>query len=88
MKKLMTITAVLSMSVGAFAGCGKIETTEGKLKSFDAETKVLVVEGKDGTTKNVTLTPTAKGADKAEKMVGKDVKISSSHGKVQSIEKA
>jgi hypothetical protein len=88
MKNILILASVLALSLNAFAGCGKIETTEGKLKSFNAETKVLVVEAKDGSSKNITLTAGAKGADKADKLVGKDVKVSTSHGKVQSIEKA
>lgn len=88
MKKILSLAAVLSLSLGsAYAGCGKIDTTEGKLKSFDAGTKVAVVETKAGE-KKLTLTPTSKGGDKVEKMVGKDVKVQSSHGKVTEIAKA
>ena len=88
MKKIFSLIAIVSLSVGsAFAGCGKIDTTEGKLKSFDAATKVAVVETKAGE-KSVTLTPTSKGGEKAEKLVGKNVKVLSSHGKVTEIGKA
>lgn len=88
MKKFFSLIAIVSLSAGsAFAGCGKIDTTEGKLKSFDAATKVAVVETKAGE-KSVTLTPTSKGGEKAEKLVGKNVKVQSSHGKVTEIEKA
>lgn len=89
MKKLLSILAVASLSFApVFAGCGKIDTTEGKLKSFDPSTKVAVVETKSGGTKSLQLTPTSKGGDKAEKLVGKDVKVLSSHGKITEIGKA
>ena len=64
MKKFLTLIAIVSVSAGsAFAGCGKIDTTEGKLKSFNPETKIAVVETKDKKKVNVTLTPTSKGGD-------------------------
>jgi len=89
MKKVFSILAIVAFGLGsAYAGCGKIETTEGKLKSFDESTKVAIVETKEGKTTKVTLTPTSKGADKVEKLVGKDVKVSTSHGKVTEIDKA
>ena len=88
MKKFFTLIAIASFSVGsAFAGCGKIETTEGKLKSFNAETKVAVVETKAGE-KSFTLTPTSKGGEGAAKLEGKKVKVLTSHGKVTEIGKA
>ena len=89
MKKAFILLALVSFSVGsAFAGCGKVVTNEGKLKSFDAATKSVVVEGKDGKDAKLTLTPSAKGAEDAEKLVGKDVKVDSEHGKITSIAKA
>lgn len=89
MKKFLTLIAVASISAGsAFAGCGKIDTTEGKLKSFNAETKVAVVETKDKKEVKVTLTPTSKGAEGVDKLVGKKVKVLASHGKVTEIDKA
>lgn len=88
MKKFFSLIAIVTFAAGsAFAGCGKIDTTEGKLKSFDASTKVAVVETKAGE-KSVTLTPTSKGGEKAEKLVGKNVKVLSSHGKVTEIGKS
>lgn len=88
MKKLFILSAALSLTLNAFAGCGKTETTEGKVKSFDAEKKVLVVQAKGGKDASITLTPTTSGADKAADLVGKKVKVVTSHGKATSIEKA
>lgn len=89
MKKLLTLLAIVSVSAGsAFAGCGKIDTTEGKLKSFNPETKIAVVETKDKKKVNVTLTPTSKGGEGVDKLVGKNVKVLASHGKVTEIGKS
>jgi len=89
MKKALALLAVSTIALGsAYAGCGKVVTNEGKLKSFDAATKKVVVEGKDGKAATLTLTPTSKGADEAEKLVGKDVKVDSEHGKITNIAKA
>ena len=89
MKKALALLAISTLALGsAYAGCGKVVTNEGKLKSFDAATKKVVVEGKDGKAATLTLTPTSKGADEAEKLVGKDVKVDSEHGKITTIAKA
>ncbi len=86
MKLLLTILAISSLSLGsAFAGCGKKVTNEGTLKSFDAATKTLTVEGKDGKAATITLTPGTTGADKAADLVGKSVKVISEHGKADSV---
>ncbi len=88
MKKILSVLAIASLSLGsAYAGCGKIDTAEGKLKSYDAATKKIVVETKAGE-KSLTLTPTSKGAEEAEKLVGKDVKVESTHSKITTIAKA
>ena len=87
MKQILTILTVLSIGVSAsFAGCGKTVTDKGKLKSFDKETKAVVVSvgGKDV---KRTLTPTATGAGEIDKLVGQAVTVVSSHDKVQSIVK-
>jgi len=81
MKKFLTIAAVIAFGSAAHAGCGKIETTEGTLKSFDKETKTLKVEGKDAKVASITLTPTTKGADLVDGLVGKAVKVDATHGK-------
>lgn len=89
MKKALTLIALSTLALGsAYAGCGKVVTNEGKLKSFDPATKKVVVEGKDGAAATITLTPSTKGADGAEKLVGKNVKVDSEHGKATSIAKA
>lgn len=81
MKSILTTLAVLGLSVSAFAGCGKTETTSGKLKSVNADSKSIVIDagGKDVT---LTLTSAVSGADK---LVGKKVTAVSSHKKVESL---
>ena len=82
MKKLLALTAVLALGASAaHAGCGKVETTEGTLKSFDKETQTLKVEAKDAKVVTVTLTPTTKGADQVAGLVGKAVKVDAEHNK-------
>lgn len=83
---LTTLAAVAFVAGSAVAGCGKVDTTKGKLKSFDAESKKVVVDV-NGTDKSLTLTPTSKGGDKAEKLVGKEVTVKSEHGKITEIGK-
>ena len=81
MKSILTTLAVLGLSVSAFAGCGKTETTSGKLKSVNPDSKSIVIDagGKDVT---LTLTAAVTGADK---LVGKKVTAVSSHKKVESL---
>ena len=87
MKSTLTILAVLGLALtSSYAGCGKTETDVGKLKSFDKETKTLVVDVSGKEVKR-TLTPSAKGAADVEKLVGKKVTVVSSHSKVESIVK-
>jgi uncharacterized lipoprotein YehR (DUF1307 family) len=85
MKHILTIIATLSLTLGlSFAACGKTVTDKGKLKSFDKETKTLVVEV-DGKEVKRTLTPASKGGDTAESLVGKAVVVVSEHNKVDSV---
>ena len=87
MKAILTTLAVLSIGLSSsFAGCGKTVTDKGKLKSFNKDSKSLVVSVGD---KDVTrtLTPTASGAADVEKLVGQNVTVVSSHDKVTSIVK-
>lgn len=85
MKFLFTTIAALSLALGsAQAGCGKTETDTAILKSYDKETKQLVLDVA-GTAKTLTLTPSAKGGDQAESLVGKKVTVISEHKKVQSL---
>ncbi len=87
MKVIITTLAAVAIAAGsAVAGCGKVDTTKGKLESFDAESKKVVVDVGD-TKKTLTLTPKAKGADKTEKLVGKEVTVLSEHGKITEIGK-
>ncbi len=84
MKKLLTIVTLVAFSAGAaIAGCGKTVTNEGKLSSINKEKKEIAIEGKDGKTVTLTLTPGTTGADEA--LVGKNVKVVSEHGKVQTV---
>lgn len=87
MKHILVTLAIAGLAASsAVAGCGKTVTNTGKLKSFNAETKGLVVEegGKDV---KLTLTAGAKGAGGIDKLVGKKVTVVSSHGKVESVDK-
>jgi hypothetical protein len=87
MKHILTIVAALSLALGSsFAGCGKTETDKGKLKAVNAEKKQITIDvaGKEV---NRTLTPSTKGADGLDKLVGKEVTVVSSHGKVESVVK-
>ena len=87
MKILLTTLAALSIAAGSsFAGCGKVTTTEGTLKSFNAESKQLVVES-EGKEVKLSITPSTKGADKVAKLEGKKVKVLSEHGKATEIGK-
>ncbi|MBI5772540.1 MAG: hypothetical protein HZA89_02210 [Verrucomicrobia bacterium] len=87
MKKLLTLLAALSLTVGAaYAGCGKTETTKGTLEKYDAEKKAITVKGTDGKSVTLTLTPGVKGDIKA--LVGKSVTAVSSHKKVESLTKS
>jgi hypothetical protein len=84
MKKLLTLIAAVSIMTGAaYAGCGKTETTKGKLQSYDAESKAIVVKGEDGKNVKLTLTPAVKGDVNA--LVGKTVTVVSEHKKVSSV---
>lgn len=86
MKKFLALSAIVTLSLGsAYAGCGKKVTNEGTLKAFDAATKTLTVEGKDGKAATITLTPTTAGADTVATLVGKSVKVISEHGKADSV---
>tara|TARA_R110002049_G_scaffold59851_1_gene161600 strand:- start:124 stop:390 length:267 start_codon:yes stop_codon:yes gene_type:complete len=85
MKSILLIAAtVCFISGSAFAGCGKVVTDKGKLKSFDAASKQLVVEAK-GKEVTLTLTPGAEGADSLADLVGKKVVVESEHKKVTSV---
>ena len=85
MKNTLSILSVLALAAAAQAGCGKTATSEGTLKSYDAEKKEIVVsvKGKDST---VTVTPETKGAAGLKDLVGKAVKVEASvHDKVKAL---
>lgn len=85
MKHTLTIIAALSLALGSsFAGCGKSETDKGTLKAVNAEAKSITVEVAGKEVKR-TLTPSSKGADGLDKLVGKAVTVVSEHGKVTSV---
>lgn len=92
MKKLLTILSALALSAGlSYAGCGKVETTSGKLTKYDAEKKVITIEAEGGAKTELSVTPTSKYADKEGKEIkiedleGKTVKVESEHKKVSSV---
>ncbi len=85
MKNTLSILSVLALAAAAQAGCGKTATSEGTLKSYDAEKKEIVVsvKGKDST---VTVTPETKGAAGLKDLVGKAAKVEASvHDKVKAL---
>ena len=86
MKHILTILATLSLALGSsFAGCGKIDTDKGKLKAVNAEAKSITIEVAGKEVKR-TLTPSSK-TEGIDKLVGKDVVVTSSHGKVEAVVK-
>ncbi len=86
MKKILLIAATVCFAAGSsFAGCGKVDTAKGELKSFDAGSKKLVIEAKGGREVTLTLAPGAEGADGVADLVGKKVVVESSHKKVTSV---
>jgi hypothetical protein len=85
MKNILSILTVLALAAAAQAGCGKTATSEGTLKSFNAEKKeiVVTVHGKDAT---IAITPETKGADGLKDLVGKAVKVEASvHDKAKAL---
>jgi hypothetical protein len=90
MKTILSILTVLALAGAAYAGCGKKVTDSGTLKSFDADTKSIVVEA-DGKETKLTITPStaSKAKDgseaKLEDLVGKTVKVISEHKKVDEV---
>ena len=92
MKKFLALIAVIGLAaVSAYAGCGKKVNTEGKLTSYDADTKALVIETKDGKSAKITVTPKTEAKSKDGKkaeladLVGENVKVVSEHKKADSV---
>ena len=87
MKAILCTIALLGLATApSQAGCGKTVTDNGKLKSFDKDTKTLVIDV-DGKEVKRTLTPSSEGAGEVEGLVGKKVEVVSGHNKVESIKK-
>ena len=85
MKNTLSILSVIALAAAAQAGCGKTATSEGTLKSYDAEKKEIVVSVK-GKDTNVTVTPETKGAAGLKDLVGKAVKVEASvHEKTKAL---
>ena len=88
MKTIVTILTVLGLATAAYAGCGKKTTSEGELKSYDADAKSITVEGAK---KAISITSSTEIKDKdgndakIEDLVGGDVKVVSEHGKADSV---
>ena len=92
MKHIIAIMTAIGLAAGAaYAGCGKKVTDEGKLSSYDAETKAIVVELNGGKKATLKATPTTAAKDAEGKkveladLVGKKVKVVSEHKKVDSV---
>lgn len=88
MKHILTIVSVLGLALGSsFAGCGITTTTTGKLKSYNKETKTIVIVSGGKEVKTEVKASTTGAADVA-KLVGKNVTaIISKHGYAESIAK-
>lgn len=88
MKHILTLVSVLGLALGSsFAGCGITTTTTGKLKSYDKETKTIVIVSGGKEVKTVVKASTT-GADAVAGLVGKNVTaVISKHGYAESIAK-
>jgi hypothetical protein len=90
MKTILSILTVLALAGAAYAGCGKKVTDSGTLKSFDADTKSIVVEA-DGKETKITITKATatKAKDgseaKIKDLVGKTVTVVSEHSKADAV---
>jgi hypothetical protein len=86
MKNILSILTVLALAAAAQAGCGKTATSEGTLKSFDAEKKEIIVTVKGADSKPIAVTPETKGAEGLKDLVGKAVKVEASvHDKTKAL---
>jgi len=90
MKTILSIIAVVALGAGSiFAGCGKTTETKGTLKSFDKDSKTLVitVKGKDSNIALTTKTEIKKGKKKTEiaDLIGKKVTVVVGHKKAVSV---
>lgn len=88
MKHILTVLSILGLAMGSsFAGCGKTTTSTGKLKSYDKETKAIVIVAGGKEVKTVVKASTTGAADVAG-LVGKNVTaVISVHGYAELIAK-
>jgi hypothetical protein len=92
MKKLLVVAMAFMLTIAAsYAGCGKKVNNTGKLNSFKAESKQVVIEEK-GKKVKLKITPSTKffasegGSEVSiDKLLGKNVKVVSEHKKIDSI---
>jgi hypothetical protein len=91
--KWLCLIVVAFLAAGAVsADCGVKDTYQGKLKAVDAEKNQVLIVVKDGKEVELELTDESKVMDAegnkamAKKLVGKNVKVISEHGKIDSIE--
>ena len=88
MKHILSIVTILGLALGSsFAGCGITTTSTGKLKSYNKETKaiVIVVDGKEVKT---DVKPSTTGVGDLAGLVGKKVTaVISKHGYAESVAK-
>ena len=88
MKTLLVLLTIIGFGVGgAIAGCGVKTTNTGKLKSYDADSKAIVVM-EDDEEVTIEITEDTTVSENLKDMVGKDVKVISEHGKADSVESA
>ena len=90
MKTILSIVAVVALGAGSiFAGCGKTTETTGTLKSFDKDTKTLIVDvkGKESKIALTAKTEIKKGKKKTKiaDLIGKKVKVVIGHKKAVSV---
>ncbi len=86
MKNILSILTVLALAAAAQAGCGVTVSSEGTLKSFNAEKKEIVVSVKGGKDTTIAITPETKGAEGLKDLVGKAVKVEASvHDKAKAL---
>ena len=86
MKNIIALAAVFGLAASAFAGCGITTTSTGKLKSFNKESKTIVIV-ENGKEIKTSVKANTKGADGLDKLVGKNVTaVISKHGYAESVE--
>lgn len=89
---IIALAAVFALGGSVYAGCGKKVTDEGKLSSYNAETKTIVVKAEDGKEATLTITKDTVAKDSEgkkvalEDLVDQTVKVVSEHKKVDSVE--